>query len=288
MFLSLFRLYIEAKQKEAGHQLKPTTVKGYTNKYMVVIEYLNEIKRTHLLGKEFNVPFAKEFFMYLIKKPYKHNYAVRIIEMCKAVLDYATINNLIHHNPIAYFRLKKVKPERPPYLTRDQIDSFINYQTSDPRKAIASIMISIQLLTSFDYGDLKEICQDHITYYQGRQYLNKPRCKNGNEQIIPLDGRLKELLEECNYRIPVLNNPDYNEFIKVISTELKIPYRLSSKSLRKIALMDRLNNEGFSMEAVSKIAGHKTTRTTEAYYAQVNIQLIHNELERKKNDLPLT
>lgn len=279
MFLSLFRRYIEAKQTEAKHQLKATTVRGYANKYMIVVEYLNDIRRTDLHGKEFNIPFAKNMFMKLIDK-YKHNYVVRILEMCKAVLEYATINGFISHNPIAYFRMKKAKPEKPPYLTNEQIESYLNYVTFDERKKRAILMIRIQLLTSFDYGDLKEIDPDCIVYFQGRQYLSKPRCKNGNEQIIPLTGKLKELLEENNFKIPLISNPEYNELIKVITTELKIPYRLSSKSLRKIALMHRLNNEGFSMEAVSKIAGHKTTRTTEAYYAQVNIQLIHNELVR--------
>lgn len=68
--------------------------------------------------------------------------------------------------------------------------------------------------------------------------------------------------------------------LKILAKEFEIDIPLKSKDGRKIFFMNKLNNEGYSMEAASKMGGHKRVKTTEETYARVNINLISKELDR--------
>jgi len=92
--------------------------------------------------------------------------------------------------------------------------------------------------------------------------------------------KTKLLWKKYDYCLPKYTNQPYNRFLKELITGLKINKRVTTHVGRKTFTMLKLNYESYSMEAVSKMVGHASVKTTEMYYAQVNLVLISKELDK--------
>lgn len=278
-FLDLFRQYIEycRSTNDRDQQKKSVTIEAYVDKYNLIALYLSEKKQIKLKANKFSMVIAQDIWESLNPK-YSQNYSIRIISICSNVLNYGVFKGIIKFNSIINFKKKRSRPKPPPYFSSEQILLFEHYISDKPMKQKACDMFVIQLHTGFDYGDFGEFNEQYFINYLGERYIIKPRNKNGNTQVIPVSGKLSELLEKYNNNIKLLSNVQYNKNIKLVADDLSIALRIKSKDGRKLFMMNKLNNEGYSMAAVSKMGGHKTIRTTEEYYAQVDISLIHREL----------
>lgn len=255
------------------------TIGAYANKMSLLIEFLNEKELLKLLAKDFTTKVAKEYFTWLCEK-YQHNYAARVCEICRTVLDYGVEAEIIEINPIASLSIKKTKPKKPPYFSPQQIKDWENYTSTDDNKRKAAHMCVLQIHTGFDYGDFGEVSREHIHMHGGRKYLIKPRHKNGVEQILPLSEKAEEILELYDYKMKLLSNPEHNLYLKEVAADLGIKMHLTNKSFRKLFFMNKLNNEGYHIGPLSKMGGHKRIQTTEDTYASVTLNLIENELNR--------
>lgn len=284
MFLGIFREYINYHQSASNSfdKRSPVTIKGYYNKYLLISEFLQEQNMLRMRGTEFKVSLAKKYLDHLLKT-YSHNYAARCVDICGAVLDYGVNNEMIEYNPLSSFVIQKNPPKKPTYFTPYQIVKWENYTSPSTLKQKAADLFVLVMHTGFDYGDIEEIGRQHVIFHRGERYIIKPRHKNGNEAVIPLSNVAEEILEKYDYKMRILSNPKFNMALKEVARELEIPMHLTVKSGRKIFMMNKLNNEGYSMEATSKMGGHKSVKTTEQTYAQVNISLVHNEVLAKKN-----
>jgi len=281
-FLQLFRRYIKYHRKGGDHfeKRKTVTVNAYANKYLHVEEFLRSEGLVKIKALEFTVGIAKRFHSYLSGKEFSHNYAARVVGICRTVLDFGAQHEFIKYNPLGSLSMPKNGPADPPYFTPEQIRRFENYTSEFSMRRKAASMFVLQLHTGFDYGDLSEVSRKHIVFYKGREYIVKPRHKNGNQAVIPLTEKAKELLELYDYKMCMLSNVNYNLAIKEVAKDLGISIHLTAKAGRKLFMMNKLNNEGLSIEATSKMGGHKSIKTTELYYARVNINLISKELDR--------
>lgn len=285
MFLGIFREYINYHQTTTNQfdKRSPVTIQGYYNKYLLVHEFLSEKNRQRMSGTNFKVSVAKEYFNYLMKEGHSHNYAARCVGICSTVLDYGLRNEMIDYNPLSSYSIPKMPPKKPTYFTPNQIKLWENYRSHSHIKQKAADLFVLIMHTGFDYGDLFEVGRQHIVAHKGERYIIKPRHKNGNDAIIPLTEKAEELLEKYDYRMKALSNPELNAAIKEVAREVGINIYLTAKAGRKIYMMNKLNNEGYSIEAVSKMGGHKSIKTTEQTYAQVNIELVHKEMVNRRN-----
>lgn len=281
--LELFRQYIKYYRDNPSRleRRSSATIRHYSNKYCLVSDFLFETGRIKIKAIDFNKDVCQELFNYLDNKEYAHNYCIRVVCICISVLDFGAKNGIIPVNPATYWHLKKTPPKEPIYFSPDQIKSFEQYKTAKVMRRKAADMFILQLHTGISYGDFAEIQRSHIINFKGTKYFIKPRHKTKNKQVVPLSPIAEVILEKYDYKMKLLSNPLYNRQLKLVAKDLNIPHELKCKDGRVIFMMNKLNNEGYSMEAVSKMGGHRTVRTTEAYYAQVDINLIHNELISK-------
>lgn len=261
------------------YKRSPATIQAYNNKIDICRQFLHGIKLVRIEAMKFDKKLAECYYTHLLQK-YLNNYSIRCIEIVSKSLKFGVSKDLIPYNPLNGFTLQRTPPEKPTYYSPSQMCLWENYKTDEESKFHAANLAVLQMHTGFDYGDFREINRLHLTSYKGRKYLMKPRQKNGNTAIIPLTEKAEAILEYYNYNMNLLSNPEYNEQIKIISKELGIDIYLKCKSLRKIFAMDQLNNKGRSMAFVSSALGHKRVKTTEQTYAQVNINLLSNELDR--------
>lgn len=289
LFLKLFRQYIKHHQNSGDHfeKRKSSTINVYNNKYILIHQYLFERGMLNLRAEDFTLGLAKEYFSWLSPR-YSHNYAVRVTQICSTVLDFGASEEIISLNRLGALKLRKLPPAKPPYLSPQQIGAFENYTSGLSIRSKASHMAVIQIHTGFDYGDFAEIRRSHVIQHEGERYIVKPRHKNGFEQIIPLHPIVEKILEMYGYKMRLMCNSDYNRELKLVAKDLGIIIlkengkpALNAKGMRKIFCMNKMNNEGYSLEATSAMAGHKSPRTTAEFYAYVNINRVHKEVTSK-------
>jgi integrase len=279
-FLKLFRLYIEHHSKAAAlhDKRKPRTIDSYYVRYKVVTSYFYDRSLLKLQCKDFKIRLANEYFEFLSGK-FSHNYSVRNVELCRAVLDFGVSQEIIRYNPLGSFRIKKTMPGKPVYITQDELKQLEEYKPTSSMRDKARRMFIFQCHTGMDFGDLTSVTADHIIMHRSREYIIKKRLKTGIEAFIPLTSLAKELLMMSG-KMSLLSSVKYNAALKDIFNDLEIDKRITSHIGRKTYAMIKLNFEGYPIEAVSKMIGHKSIKTTEMYYAQVEIDLVHRELER--------
>lgn len=296
-FLELFKKFIAYHQNASNpfDRRKANTIQAYQNRYKLIQEFLFEKNLTDLQPTEFSITCARGFMVWLEKKgkqdgqKYSYNYCVRVVEICRAVLQHAASHELILFNPLQPLRLQKEAPNKPTYLTPEEIESIHKYNAPDSMTEKAKDMFLFQCYTGFDYSDLITVNQKNIVKHRIKsmkegisevkslEYLIKDRKKSGVEANIPYMIPAKEIFERHGYNMKLLSNPKYNKALKDLAVDCYIDKHVTTHIGRKSFAMMVLNHLGYSIQAVSKMLGHKTVKTTETYYAQVNLELVSRE-----------
>lgn len=287
-FLDLFRMFIEHYRQTSDHfeKRKNTTINIYSNKYFKIAEFLNNQGLTKITADKFTITIAKNYLIYLTEKNYKRNTAVRMVQICAQVLEWAAQAEKIKTHNLIHLKLKRLPPERAPYYRPHEILLWENYTSHLSENIKAADMFILQLHTGIDYGDFDELSRDTIEHIEGDRFIVKGRHKNGTLAVIPFSKKAEEILEKYNWKVRLLSNVNYNKTIKIIAAELGLDPTIKSKSGRKLFVMDALNNKGYSIQAASRMAGHKSIRTTETTYGQINKELVSKEFKIKKEQNP--
>ncbi len=271
----LFSEYIELhkKKRAAG------TIKNYNVRYNLLSTFLQVEQKCNITAEYFNINFAKQYFNWLCIKE-SHNYSVRAVEICRIILQHAFENDKIKCNPLAGLKLKQTAQKKIVWLTPEEVILMETHKFGSSALQKASDMFLFQCYTGLDYGDLMSVSTKDIQLFQGDNYIVKNRIKSGEESIIPYTSKIDMLWKKYNYSMPQMENQPYNRFLKEIANILELNKRITSHVGRKTFTMNKLNHEGYSMEATSKMAGHSSVKTTETHYAKVNLSLIKMETMR--------
>lgn len=285
-FIELFRKFIEYHRRpDLPSELKKYgTIRTYEIRYHKIVMFLEQNKLLHIYPEQVTPQIAWQLY-YWVREWACQNYSVRVTELCRCVLCWGVEKEIIEKNNLLYFKLKKEKPRHPVYLLPEEIKLLEFTRLSSVPLQKTADMFLVQCYTGLDYGDLITLDRSHIVYNakDGRFYIVKSRCKSGCEAVIPFFDKTKAMLEQYNYKMPRICNGTYNRFLKEVATIVGIDTKLTSHVGRKTFTMIMLNYEGYSIEAVSKMSGHSSIRTTETYYAKANINLISREMDRLKN-----
>ncbi len=271
----LFSEYIEAHKKKRA----PGTIKNYNVRYNLLVDFLEAERKSNITAELFNVNYAKQYFNWLCKKE-SHNYSVRAVEICRSVLQYAFENDKIKLNPLAALKLKKNAPKKIVWLTPEEIKLMEDQIFASGSLQKTADLFLFQCYTGLDYGDLMSVKLSDVQMFQGDKYIIKHRLKSGEESIIPYTEKIDKLWKKYEYKLPHFENQTYNRFLKEVALILEVNKLLTTHIGRKTFTMNKLNHDGYSMEATSKMAGHSSVKTTETHYAKVNLSLIKMETIR--------
>jgi site-specific recombinase XerD len=164
-FLQLYSKYISFHGNTSNpfDRSKANTIQAYKNRYKLVQEFLFEKDLVTLKSTEFSITFARDFMKWLeekennLGKKYSHNYCVRVVEMCRAIMQYGASHELISFNPLQPLKLHKTPPKRPVFLTPEEIQNIHNYDAPNSMIDKAKDMFLFQCYTGLDYGDLTSV-----------------------------------------------------------------------------------------------------------------------------------
>lgn len=276
-FMQLLDEYIAHKQSKTSEY---NTLKSYKCRRALIDEFLIKIRRKTLLPEDFNLKLAEMYQQYLLNKKLKGDYVNRQLSFIKAALHYAVRMEIMPFNPIASFEFKHDKPKPIVALTKEELLKLTTHKFNCERLQQVADMYIFQSFTGFAYVDLFTFdYKKHVQLIDSKQWIFKCREKNNIEAIIPMFNDTRRILKKYNYKLPVISNQKYNDYLKEIFKIINIDKRLTTHTARKTFAMIKLN-DGFSIESVAKMLGHNSIKITQSTYAQVGLGRIEAEQKR--------
>lgn len=188
----------------------------------------------------------------------------------------------LKRNPYKWVNINKGKDTNglSKYLTDEELNRFASTDMhSDCLNRVRDLFI-FQTYTCLSYVDMAAF-KFSKTKDEGnghKMYTGK-RGKTGKEFTFLILKPAMEVLEKYNYKLPIISNVKYNQYLKVCAQMAGIDKPVSSHWARHTGATILLN-EGVSMEVVAKVLGHASTKMTREVYAKLRDKTILNELDK--------
>lgn len=238
-----------------------------------VADYLQTIDKTDIKLKDITPSFIEGYQNYCLKT-LKTNTTNKQLKMLKKILSFAVKERLLEVNP---FQMT-LKEEKLDYhtLTIDDVKYLLSVEITDKRIASIRDLFVFQSMTGLSYADMASLSMDDIK----DDVIIKRRKKTDVQFVIPVLPIAKSILEKYEYKLPIISNQKYNQYLKVLGDVCKMPMSLHSH-LARHSYACILLNSGVDMKTISKTLGHSSMRTTERIYAEMSNQtVVSNILEK--------
>ena len=238
-----------------------------------VADYLQSIDKTDIKLKDITPSFIEGYQNYCLKT-LKTNTTNKQLKMLKKILSFAVKERLLEVNP---FQMT-LKEEKLDYhtLTIDDVKYLLSVEITDKRIESIRDLFVFQSMTGLSYADMASLSMDDIK----DDVIIKRRKKTDVQFVIPVLPIAKSILEKYEYKLPIISNQKYNQYLKVLGDVCKMPMSLHSH-LARHSYACILLNSGVDMKTISKTLGHSSMRTTERIYAEMSNQtVISNILEK--------
>ena len=177
---------------------------------------------------------------------------------------------LLRRNPYRWVRIDKEKASHglSKCLTPEEFQSIREVTLhTDSMKRVRDLFV-FQTYTCLAYTDLIAFDPKNIQEVKGKKVYIGRRGKTKESFTIPLLDPALEILAKYKNNLPIISNVKYNEYLKILAQTAKIDKPLSSHWARHTGATLLLNN-GVSMQIVSRICGHSSTKITEQVYAKL-------------------
>jgi site-specific recombinase XerD len=177
---------------------------------------------------------------------------------------------LLRRNPYRWVRIEKEKASHglSKCLTPEEFQSIREVTLhTDSMKRVRDLFV-FQTYTCLAYTDLIAFDSKNIQEVKGKKVYIGKRGKTKESFTIPLLDPALDILAKYKNNLPIISNVKYNEYLKVLAQAAKIDKPLSSHWARHTGATLLLNN-GVSMQIVSRICGHSSTKITEQVYAKL-------------------
>lgn len=220
-------------------------------------------------------------FLSMIEKQllvkFNHNYTNKHLFLIGQVLKLAIQRNYINRNEVTFY--KKTKDEKKPIvaLTKIELIKLQSHKFVSERLQHVADLYVFQCYTGFAYVDMCSFRYDkHVHLIEKKLWIIENRAKTNSEALLPLFQKAALILKKYKNNLPLLTNQKYNAYLKEISDIVGINKNLTTHTARKTFGMVKLN-EGFTIESVSRMMGHKSIKITQSTYAQVTTLRIGSE-----------
>ena len=189
----------------------------------------------------------------------------------RRVLKFAVSKRYIRISPGDFFRTPNMPRPEPVSLSLEEVNLLKGKKMILSEYEKARDLALFQTFTGLAYVDLMGFKKDWIVMVDGKRFIIADRAKNGSDFIIPLLPEALAVAAKYNYRLPRYSNAYYNRLLKIVGRCCKIETKLTSHVFRR-TFGQMMLDMGISMEAVSKMLGHKTVAVTERHYVRVGIR----------------
>ncbi|MBO0947019.1 tyrosine-type recombinase/integrase [Fibrella forsythiae] len=277
----LLEAFLLAKEKSIDQPggITKTSFSAYQDRLANLVTYLTETKQLNsLLAEQTNVAFVKAWQTYLLGK-YKVNYVGKHIDLLKQVLDYGVMMEHIQANRLHGYRIARVAPDKPIYLTKEQIDQLEMADLSTvvvlrpylERMKRTRTMFLFMCATGMHWIDYTNLTADKLHTLDGQQFLITKRQKSEKELIVPVTSLAARIIDQVGGidNLPKLSNQKMNTTLKLVALAAGIKTPLTSKVGRKSFTDFFLNEMKWDKDKVAKMLGLSNTKYL-AHYGDID------------------
>ena len=216
-------------------------------------------------------------------KIYKTKMSVQTVasymKLLRTYIHDAILHEVIDSDPSVGIKVKRGDYEQTRWLTEEEIDKIERAKLSSGSLTRVRDLFIFTCYSGLAFSDLMDFAPEKLEKDGENTYLYGRRKKTGQEYIVLILPKAKEILEKYDYQIPQYSNQQYNHRLKEVSKEAKIDKPLSSHWGR-ITFGFMALNRGVRIEVVSKAMGHATISETQRTYSRILKKTVVSEMSK--------
>ena len=280
-YIKDFLEYLKFEKRYSEH-----TITSYSNDLLKFHNYLEDyyegvifhsIKSLHL----------RSYMVFLLEKKMAKSTVARKISSVKSLFKFLLKQQIVDSSPVNLIETPKLDKKLPSFLKEDEIINLLNFiEFEDSFFGLRDkLLITLFYQTGVRLSEIIELKEDDV-----RLDDIKVLGKRNKERIIPLSGKVKNLITEYR-KIKHLEFPNIKYFFigdKGNKMYEKFVYRkvnyylsmVSSKQKRSPHILrhtfaTHMLNNGADLNAIKELLGHENLSATQVY--------THNSFEKLKS-----
>jgi len=272
-----FKIYIQ--QKKDSHSLQKDSWQKYTRIHTAILELEKKNNTTYYLS-DFNSVFFNELIAYFRnEKDISDNTLRRKLGFFKTFLNWCIKNGY----PVnAAFKDAKIKPRETSHIALSENDlEILENLELDNTKSYYRDLFLIGVYSGQRFSDYKRFDKKYVV----GDFIEIRAKKTGQFSYIPLNNKLKRLLDKYDWQLYTISAQKFNDHIHEICkiagfTEIvvrerfygnkrvveEIPrYKLISSHTARRTFITLSEQRGVSHSLIMKVTGIKSLKTLENY-----------------------
>lgn len=260
-------------------------------KLEVFIPY--QYKKKDVRLKDLGHKFMADFDFYLKNHDKnEHNTTTKYLKNLKKILNVGVVNGWIDKNPFENFVATYKDVDRI-YLTQKELTLIEEKQFKLERLRIVKDLFLFQCYTGLAYSDMAKLTAGHISPgIDGNKWIITRRQKTDVRAAIPLLPKAEELIgkyddgsnDSSRPLMPFYAIQKFNSYLHEVADICGINKNLTSHVGRRTFATTIALANGISLETISKILGHTSTKIT-SQYAVVTDHKVSEEMAQLKEAL---
>ena len=123
---------------------------------------------------------------------------------------------LCKKDPYIEFKMPSKKGKDPTFLIQSEIEKIKNWHPVNEKLEHVKDLFIFQCFTGMAYADMANFSKNDIFEIDGKKVIRSNREKTEESFISLLLPEVEEILEKYNYKLPVMSNQKYNDYLKVL------------------------------------------------------------------------
>lgn len=291
-FFKTIDLYVA--EKKALGQWGNASIEKYTTLNKLLQEF-QESEKYQISFNTINQRFYVLFVQFCREnKKHKDNTLGRYIGFFKTFMRWAETNK--YHNNNAYSSFEKMSSETYEIaLSSTELEKLIQHDFSENKKLerVRDVFV-FGCTTGMRYSDYSKVCRDHVR--NDVIYINTKKQKDNLE--IPLNKISKSILEKYEYKLPLISDQKFRDYIKIACAEvgftenvIKTSYigaqridetipknKLVGTHTARRTFITLSLEKGMRPEVVMSISGHKDYKSFKKYI-KLSQRVKHDEMQ---------
>lgn len=234
----------------------------------------HKYQRKDIRLKDLTHKFMADFDFYLKNHDKnEHNTTTKYLKNLKKIMNVAIVNGWLEENPFNRYKATYKDVDRV-YLSQTELDIIESKSFKLQRLRLVRDMFMFQCYTGLAYSDMTRLTSGHISPgIDGNKWIITRRKKTDVRSAIPLLPKAEELIYKYDNGsdnperplFPFYAIQKFNAYLHEIAELCGIHKNLTSHVGRRTFATTIALANGISLETISKVLGHTTTKITSQY-----------------------
>ena len=199
------------------------------------------------------------------------------MKVLRTYIHDAIVQEKIDKDPSMGIKVKRGDYEQTRWLTEDEIGKIETAEMPNGSLTRVRDLFVFSCYSGLAFSDLMDFRPDKIEKEGENMYMYGKRIKTGQEYIVLILPKAKEILEKYDYKLPKYSNQQYNHRLKDVAEAAGVDKPISSHWSR-ISFGFLALNSGVRIEVVSKAMGHSTINETQRTYSRILKKTVVSEM----------